>query len=84
MQIVKGMAQQRQSRSQRSILLSRVSGRLRHLRARAAKSITKSALPSVILVVRKDTPINSTADLIAHDRQNPGSLKFGSGAESAV
>jgi tripartite-type tricarboxylate transporter receptor subunit TctC len=46
---------------------------------RAMTAITEVASGPLILVVRKDMPIKNMADLVAYDRQNPGTLKFGSG-----
>jgi tripartite-type tricarboxylate transporter receptor subunit TctC len=46
---------------------------------RAMTAVTEVASGPLILVVRKDMPIKSMDDLIAYDRQNPGTLKFGSG-----
>jgi tripartite-type tricarboxylate transporter receptor subunit TctC len=46
---------------------------------RAMTAITEVASGPLILVVRKDLPIKNMADLIAFDRQNPGTLKFGAG-----
>jgi tripartite-type tricarboxylate transporter receptor subunit TctC len=46
---------------------------------RAMTAVTEVASGPLILVVRKGMPIKNMADLVAHDRQNPGTLKFGSG-----
>src|SRR5258708_418154 len=41
--------------------------------------ITEVATGPLILVVRKDLPIRSVADLVAYAKQNPGKLSFGAG-----
>lgn len=41
--------------------------------------VTEVARGPLILVARKDLPIKSVAELIAYDKQSPGSLTFGSG-----
>src|SRR5882757_4514326 len=41
--------------------------------------IAQVATGPLILVVRKDLPIRSVADLIAYANQNPGKLSFGAG-----
>jgi len=41
--------------------------------------VTEVSDGPMILVVRKDLPIKSIADLIAYAKQNPGKLTFGSG-----
>jgi tripartite-type tricarboxylate transporter receptor subunit TctC len=49
---------------------------------RAMTAVTEVASGPLILVVRKDMPIKNMANLVAYDRQNPGTLKFGSGGGS--
>jgi tripartite-type tricarboxylate transporter receptor subunit TctC len=41
--------------------------------------ISQVATGPLILVVRKDIPIRSIADLVAYAKQNPGKLSFGAG-----
>jgi tripartite-type tricarboxylate transporter receptor subunit TctC len=41
--------------------------------------VTEVSIGPLILVVRKDLPIRSVADLIAYAKRNPGKLTFGSG-----
>jgi tripartite-type tricarboxylate transporter receptor subunit TctC len=41
--------------------------------------ISQVATGPLILVVRKDIPIRSVADLVAYAKQNPGKLSFGAG-----
>jgi tripartite-type tricarboxylate transporter receptor subunit TctC len=41
--------------------------------------VTEVASGPLILVARKDLPIKSVAELVAYDKQRPGTLTFGSG-----
>jgi tripartite-type tricarboxylate transporter receptor subunit TctC len=42
-------------------------------------AVTEVASGPLILVARKDLPINNVRELIAYDKQRPGNLTFGSG-----
>ncbi len=46
---------------------------------RTLTPVTEVSDGPLILVVRKDLPIKSVADLVAYAKQNPGKLTFGSG-----
>jgi len=48
----------------------------------ALTPVTQVATGPLILVVRKDLPIASVADLIAYAERNPGKLSFGAGGGS--